>query len=332
MTKKKARKSAAKKATVASSDAMGGIAALFAAASADMGDEFVLSDLQALMTSLSSPMTSDGLSEEQAVARAEAQELAFEAMETGDATEARQLAQRALGLDPDCVDALVLLADLDAQTPRDRIERLQQAVVAGERWLGAEYIRENTGSFWALLDTRPYMRAMAGLAVALSSEGLTPETIATFTRMLELNPNDNQGVRDLLLGLYLETGDSEGAKRLLQQFKNDASATFAWGRVLERRLAGDQKGAGEALKKARRTNPHVELFLTAQKPLPEDLPAMYSPGSQEEAILSLDCLSAAWGAHPAATSWLLDELMAGKKPSASGKRGAKKSARADRLQ
>ena len=92
--------------------------------------------------------------------------------------------------------------------------------------------------------------------------------------MLELNPNDNQGVRDPLLGLYLTAGDLKGAGRLLKKYEDDALANFAWGRVLERFLAGDRAGAKAALEIARAANGHVELYMTIRKPLPEEAPVI----------------------------------------------------------
>ena len=152
------------------------------------------------------------------------------------------------------------------------------------------------------------MRAMELLAGLLRGEGISLDAIKVYERMLELNPNDNQGVRDPLLGLYLETGDLKGARELLEQFKEDASANFAWGRVLEKFLAGKSDEASAALKKARRTNRYVELYLTARKSLPKHPPEMYSPGSEEEAALCVGYLSRAWAVHKEALFWLLDQL------------------------
>jgi tetratricopeptide (TPR) repeat protein len=267
-------------------------------------------DLDALMTSLTGPSAREGLSDTEANARDEAQQWAFEVMEATSAAQARKLAKRALRLDPDCVDALVVLADLDAHTQREMIEGLQKAVAAGERSLGEKFIRENKGHFWLLLETRPTMRAMEQLAGLLRGEGISLDAIGVYKRMLELNPNDNQGVRDPLLGLYLETGDLRGARELLDKFKEDASANFAWARVLERFLAGKRDEARAALKKARRTNRHVELYLAVRKTLPKHPPEMYSPGSEEEAALCVGYLSGAWAAHKEAVFWLLDQLAA----------------------
>lgn len=313
MPKKPAKKSVVKKATKKkASDPPAGIEAamrqfeemLVASGMAAPGD------LNALMASLSGPSAREGLSDTEANARDEAQQWAFEAMEATSEAQARKLAKRALRLDPDCVDALALLADLDAHTQREMIEALQKAVAAGERSLGEKFIRENQGHFWLLLETRPYMRAMEQLAGLLRAEGISLDAIGAYKRMLELNPNDNQGVRDPLLGLYLETGDLQGARELLEKYEEDGSANFAWARVLERFLAGKNDEASAALKKARRANRHMEYYLTARKTLPKHPPEMYSPGSEEEAALCVDYLSGAWAAHKEAAFWLLDQLVA----------------------
>ncbi len=267
-------------------------------------------DLRALMASLNGPSVADKMSDEDVDARYAAQELALDAMDARTEAEARKLAKRALRLDPDCVDALLVMTDLDARNPRQILDGLRKAVAAGERSLGKSFIEENTGHFWMLLDTRPYMRALQVLGDALRNEGICLDAIQVYEKMLELNPNDNQGVRDPLLGLYLQTGDLKGAGRLLKKYKDDASANFAWGYVLERFLAGDEKSAIAALKTARKANPHMELYLTARKELPEYLPEMYSPGSEEEAVLCLSFVGAAWVTHEEACAWFFDQMTA----------------------
>ena len=112
-------------------------------------------DVNALLTSLRGPSATDGLSDEEADARDEAQQIAFDAMESSTEAQALKLAKRALKLDPDCVDALVVLAGIETDSPQQLIDRLQQAVAAGERSLGVRFIREIKGYFWGLIETRP---------------------------------------------------------------------------------------------------------------------------------------------------------------------------------
>ena len=240
--------------------------------------------------------------------REQAQELVDEAMEARTDKQARKLAQQALGLDPDCVDALLLLAEMDAETPEELMAALERAVAGGERSLGAAFFAENKGYFWGLLETRPYMRARFDLGHMLMSAGRLEEAIRQFEGLLELNPNDNQGVRDFLLGCYLSVKNLAGAQRLLRDYKNDVSAVFAWGRTLERFLSGDLPGATRALREARRRNRYVEQYLTMRRPLPKERPETYCLGSDEEAVFCLEALSGAWADNLLAASWLWQEL------------------------
>jgi tetratricopeptide (TPR) repeat protein len=303
--KKPAKKSAAKKNTPPADARAQLEEAMRKAFETFAGEDLTKEDLDALTTSLTGPSAHAGMSEPEADAKDEAQQIAFEAMDAATEAHARKLAKRALKIDPDCVDALVVMTDLDAHSTRDRIEGLQRAVAAGERSLGENFIRENKGHFWMLIETRPWMRALELLGASLALAGLRADALRVYEKMLELNPGDNQGVRDPLLSLYLTAGDLAGAGKLLQAY-DDVSANFAWGRVLERFLAGDLKGAERALKSALKANRHVALYLTGRMPLPDRMPEMYEMGSEEEAALCVVGLSAAWDAHKEAVFWLFD--------------------------
>lgn len=307
MTKKPAGKTSAKKKAVNSPQAMA--AEMMRLLTKHLGpDELIMpEDVNALLASLQGPLATDGLNDAEADARDRAQQIAFDAMEAKSTAQARKLAKRALKLYPNCVDALVVMNDLDARTTTELIAGLQEAVAAGERSLGAQFIRENTGHFWMLMDTRPYMRALEQLAGQLFAKGLNLDAIAIYEKMLKLNPNDNQGVRDLLLGAYLCADNLKGAGTLLKKYKDDAGANLAWGRVLERFLAGDQSGARAALAVAREANHFVELYMTAQERIPEDLPEMYQLGSEEEAVLCMNAVGRAWALKRDAVFWLLEQ-------------------------
>ena len=133
----------------------------------------------------------------------------------------------------------------------------------------------------------------------------------TTPSLLELNPGDNQGIREILLGAYLTVSNLEGARRVLTAYADDCSAVFAWGRVLERLLSQQVTEAEAALASARKGNRFVELYLTGAKKLPRTMPGMYSLGSMEEAQLCLESLSGAWAEHPQAIFWLMTQLMTG---------------------
>ncbi len=263
----------------------------------------------AFLAALTGQVLQEALPEDEpASARWEAEELAFDAMEAEAAAAARKLARRALQKDPDCVDALAVLAEIESKSPQEMIAALEKAVAAGERSLGKKFFAENKGYFWGLIETRPYMRARLQLAELLRAEDRRQEAIRHYEGLLELNPNDNQGARDILLGCYLALDDLEGAQRLFRQYKDDYSVVFAWARSLERFLANDLKGAAKELKAARKRNPFVELYFGGRKKIPESMPDSYTLGSEEEALVCVDLLGEAWATHKEAVFWLLDQM------------------------
>jgi len=236
-----------------------------------------------------------------------AQQHAYEAMDAmadEDWERAHREATKAVKIDPNCVDALHVLSHLGSEDEGELVDNLRRTVARGERALGKKFFQENAGWFWGLLETRPYMRARAQLAELLMDAGKVDEAIGHFEEMLELNPNDNQGLRYSLLGCYLEQENLEGAKQLFSQYPEEWTAMFAWGRVLASLLAGDESAAVKQLSEARRVNKRVEAYLVGRKKVPKDGPGYYSPGEPSEAIVCMREIGGAWTAQPAAIDWL----------------------------
>lgn len=234
----------------------------------------------------------------------EAQELAYEAMDAEDPFEALELTVKALELDPDCVDALMMMGKLTSRSLTDEIKKVKKIIARTEKKFGKKYFEENKGHFWGMVETRPYMRARAFMVEALRAIGKTDEAILQAEEMLELNPNDNQGIRDSLLGMYLETGNLEGARMLFEKYPSKYFAVFLWGRVLERYLSGDLKEASRIYRRANERNPYVLDYLTGRTQPSSGVGDFYSPGDESEAILCFEEIGLAWQKHPEAIEWL----------------------------
>jgi len=234
----------------------------------------------------------------------EAQNLAYEAMEAEDPFEVLELTNKALQLDSDCVDAHLLMAKLTSRSLTEEIKKVKKIIARTEQKLGKKYFEENKGHFWGMVETRPYMRARAFLVSALRETGKTAEAIRQAEEMLELNPNDNQGIRDTLLGMYLETGNLDGSRKLFKKYPTEYMAVFLWGQVLERYLSGDLKEAARIFRRASERNPYVFDYLTGKRRPDFELGDFYSPGDESEAILCLEEIGPAWQKHPEAVEWL----------------------------
>ncbi len=237
-----------------------------------------------------------------------AQQKAFDAMEASTSRTRVALAREALTLSPLCADAYLVLA-WEAGDPGEALDLYRRAVVAGEGALGETAFENDVGDFWALLETRPYMRARRGLARALWEAGERDEAVGHYEALLRLNPNDNQGVRYSLLDALLELGREKEAADLLRRYKDDGSAAWAWSRVL---LAFRRTREGPSLRKtlaqATEANPHVSAYLLGRKTLPGILPELIGMGDEDEAVTYVHDSAGAWAAAPGVKSWLESAL------------------------
>lgn len=238
----------------------------------------------------------------------QAQARVYEAYEATSPKRQAALARQALEISPDCADAYLLLAELDP-SPVRKLDLLEQAVNAGERAIGPEHFEDWRGHFWGMVETRPYMRALGGLAELSWMLGNRARAIALYTRMLELNPGDNQGIRYMLSTCLLEerTAEAQAAlSKLLGEHPDDAAATWAYNRALLifQMHGGPAEEAEGALRAALKTNRHVPEFLLGDRPMPSDLPRYIGLGDESEAIDYVTFAIRPWTQTPGAAAWL----------------------------
>jgi len=175
------------------------------------------------------------------------------------------LAHKALAISPLCADAYVLLAEEEAESVEEALEYYRKGVEAGKQALGSKGFKEYAGHFWGFLETRPYMRARAGLAATLNALGEVDAAISHYHDMLRLNPNDNQGIRYVLAVCLMKSGDTEALKKLLKQYDEDGSALWLYTQALVafRENGASEKKAEELAKKAWNADSHVPATLIA---------------------------------------------------------------------
>lgn len=218
------------------------------------------------------------------------------------------LAREALRVSADCADAYVLLAEETAKGAEEACELYRQGVEAGERALGPEMFADEAGSFWGILETRPYMRARQGLARCLCLLGRREEAITHFQELLRLNPGDNQGNRHFLISLLIEESRDEDARKLLAEYPGEASASWTYSRaLLAFRKEGVRRAARRGLDLAVDANPHVPDYLLGRKGLPDENPALMAYGEEDEAIVYAADALPAWQKSEGALAWLDEE-------------------------
>ena len=237
-----------------------------------------------------------------------AQDIMYDAWEVSDPKRRIAMARSALEISPDCADAYVLLAEETASSLPEALHLYRQGVEAGERALGRKAFEEDVGHFWGILETRPYMRARAGLAECLWAAGKPEEAIEYYKEMLRLNPNDNQGIRDLLLPRLIVSGRDKEAEALFREYEDDGMAAWKYSRaLLDFRKHKDWSISRESLAAAVKKNKHIPAYLLGRKKMPQSLPEYYSLGDESEAMFYTKENLEAWKTTPGALDWLLDQ-------------------------
>ena len=271
-------------------------------------------------------MTADETSGRELTSLERAQELAYDAMEAEGRLRVKR-ARQALSISADCADAWVILAE-DASTAEIALERYEQGVAAGVRAIGADRFGTLAGEFWEHLDSRPYMRARLGLAQTLRSLGRDDEALTHYRESLRLNPNDNQGVRYLLVIALLELNRDAEAGALLEEFQEDIQALWPYARALCRfRHEGDTPSARTALAAALAANAHVVTYLLEPESMPFERPPHFALGSKEEAAYVAESLGDAYDATPGVRPWLLTQARNRRLRSRTSKRTTRRSGR-----
>ncbi|MGX9182028.1 hypothetical protein [Mesorhizobium sp. BHbdii] len=230
-----------------------------------------------------------------------AQHIMYEAWEATTRSKRIALARKALKVSPLCADAYVLLAEEEAKSVEEALTWYQKGVEAGEQALGAEGFEEYAGHFWGFLETRPYMRARAGLAAALWRLGQHQEAIGHYWAMLELNPNDNQGIRYVLAGHLLARNAIKALKKLIQ---DDGVAAWLYTQALLAFREND-RDADQLAEEAWLANRHVPGVLSGKQPLVASMDGYITMGGEDEAAEYVEENGEAWQATPGAIEWLV---------------------------
>ncbi|MGV3548350.1 tetratricopeptide repeat protein [Rhizobium sp.] len=211
-----------------------------------------------------------------------------------------KLARKALSIDINAIDAYNILG-LHAQTVAEKIALFGAAVdVGGE--LFAPLMDDEEMTWWGFMGTRPWMRAQHNLGLAFLEAGDFDNALATFAQLLTINPNDNQGIRYLMLQLFAELGSEENCTKLLELYPEDSSVEFPATRLLlELSRPKPRKTLGKLIEAVQQSNKFVMpmLKLAAEGKWPPEVKADYiARRSKEQAMIYVNQFKQAWLRHP----------------------------------
>ncbi len=234
-----------------------------------------------------------------------AEELVYETYEQ-PISKGKKLIKLALELDPDNVGALNFLAGIETNLDK-AIDLYKKAIENGEKSLGKEFFEEAKGHFWGIIDTRPYMRAKAGLAECYYIKGEVDKAIEIYKEMLELNPSDNQGIRYLLSILLLGKDDLTEYESFMKEWDFGDYAIGNYNNALYSfKKFGRSIKTDALLLKAYESNPFVIGYILDMDRLPDEPPEYIVKGRENEAIAYVFDSWRIWHNTKGVIEWLKD--------------------------
>jgi len=124
-------------------------------------------------------------------------------------------------------------------------------------------------------------------------------------QVLAINPDDNHGLRTLVINALLRAGDDAAALQLARDYPEDGNPEIVYGEVLALYRLGRKGDALLALEDAIQALPKVPRFLTAAKVRKPRIDAFgVRMGGDDQAWIYREEMRDVWQATPGVLHWL----------------------------
>lgn len=214
-----------------------------------------------------------------------AEDLVYQAYNLSTA-KGKKLVKQSLELDPNCIMAYQYLGQQENNI-KNAIKYFTKGQEIGAKVFGGPFEKEHKGHFWLIHETRPYMSCILGLADCYFYLDDTHKAIELAEYLLDLNPNDNQGIRYNLTTYLMAAAEYTKLNKHFKAHDNDGGIVILYNKALS---AYTQKKsellARSLLIEAIDHNPKVVQLLSLKKSLTTSA-STYASGSEEEAIYYL---------------------------------------------
>lgn len=166
---------------------------------------------------------------------------------------------------------------------------------------------------WARLDNRPFLRCTHAFGLYFFQRGNLAKDMEIFEFMISVNPNDNQGIRALLVEGYLKMGNYLMTLDVCDRYPEDCLVDLVYGRPYALFKMGDKKRATLLLREAVKLLPKVARELLKKKhPQPESFhPGRVTVGGADEAYYYWEESGILWK-DPEVESWLTQNVITNK--------------------
>jgi tetratricopeptide (TPR) repeat protein len=164
---------------------------------------------------------------------------------------------------------------------------------------------------WPFPDNRAPLRLLVRLAYLRLRQSRHEDALRIILHMLDLNPDDNHGLRALAATRLLRAKDTTACLALCAKYPDDVDIALRYGKALAMFAEGRADAARDALNAALEANRHVARYLCEERLTAPKLDDRgYTFGRKDEAWLYRLDARDVWNATPGALEWLKREAAA----------------------
>jgi tetratricopeptide (TPR) repeat protein len=158
---------------------------------------------------------------------------------------------------------------------------------------------------WICMENRPALRCLVNLMYLEERQGNERAMFDLAEQVLALNPDDNHGLRNMIVNDRLRRGDDLGALRLAEEYPADLNPDIAYGHALALFRLGRIGDAEAAVRNAVVDLPKVPHFLIAKRVRQPKLDSFgVRVGGDDQAWLYRQEMRDVWQATSGALDWL----------------------------
>jgi tetratricopeptide (TPR) repeat protein len=245
----------------------------------------------------------------------EVEERLYEAIELYRSEDSMGAKRRFKGLIkefPEFIDAYhhLALAMDDLGEPYESFNQVETATEMGLRSLPVNFYFGRDRLPWLSLENRPFLRAYHYYGLKHLSMDEIETALCIFNNILDLNPNDNQGVRALVIQSYLSMKRPLDVLRIVDRFPDDGLADSLYGKILALFQLDRIKKAKKSLKEAAKLLPLVAKEISKKQHRKPKLlnPGFSTFGGEDEAYYFWQANAQNWKDTPGAIEFMREYL------------------------
>lgn len=233
-------------------------------------------------------------------------------LETGDLRQATTIFRRLIKDYPEHLDAYHHLAMglQESGKHKEAAKIWRSAVELALKFFPERFDIDRHRLPWMDIDNRPFLRAYHGHGLCLLESGAIESALKIFERLVGLNPDDNLGVRALVVGCCFALKQPEKVLEVCLKYPDDTMQELVYGKPLALFQQSQIEQATAALKHAIRSQPSTARQWAGE----EYCVTATMKGSQamlrerEEAVPTFMAQRFYWGKTPGALEWLKGQL------------------------